>query len=124
MMNTLKILQLEDMEFDVELIQRAVKNEFPHAEFSVVDNKQDFMLALDTFQPNIILSDNNLPSYDAASAIGHLKACNFKIPMIVVSGTMPEETIMEIIDQGIFAYILKDDIEELPRLIQRAMGEA
>lgn len=121
-MDPLKILQLEDMEFDVELIQRAVKNEFPNAEFSVVDNKKDFIQALDTFQPNLILSDNNLPAYDAASAMQNLKACNCNIPMIVVSGTITEEMAQEIIDHGIFAFILKDDMEELPRIIERAIA--
>jgi CheY-like chemotaxis protein len=121
-MDPLKILQLEDMEFDVELIQRAVKNEFPNAEFSVVDNKRDFIQALDTFQPNLILSDNNLPAYDAASAMVHLKSCNCDIPMIVVSGTITDDMAQEIIDQGIFAFILKDDMEELPSIIERAIA--
>ena len=53
----LKILMLEDNHADAEMVQRLLKKEKLYFEFRLVMNKDAFLLALDEFQPDIILSD-------------------------------------------------------------------
>ena len=60
---TPNILMLEENEDDAELVQRLLKKELFN--LSLALTKEDFLLALDRFEPSVILADNSLVGFDA-----------------------------------------------------------
>jgi len=117
----LKILMLEDNDNDAEIIQRAVKKEKPHCIFKLVMTRPSFLEALDQFEPDLILSDNTLPQFNATEALELFNQRRLLIPFILVTGTVSEEFAASIIKLGADDYILKDRLIRLPGAIDAAL---
>ena len=117
-MNTkLKILHLEDMESDAELVRRELKKSNIQYTILVVDNKVDYITALQTFSPEIIFADHTLPAFDSLEALEILKETGKKIPFILITATVSEEYAVNVMMQGADDYILKDRLQRLPAAV-------
>src|SRR5882724_6204035 len=123
MTEPLKILILEDSRNDAELIQRLLRKEKLHCEFSVVMTREAYLLALDQFQPDLILSDNSLPQFSATDAMKIIHQSSLHIPFILVTGTVSEEFAANIIKAGATDYVLKDRMARLPAAIDAALKQ-
>ncbi len=121
MKTKLKILHLEDMPADAELVERVLKKEKIEFEKLVVDNKKDYEKALQEFDPDIIISDHTLPFFNSFEAIKIAKQNGIKAPIILVSSTVSDDFAVEIMKAGADDYILKDRLHRLPKAIQNAM---
>jgi two-component system sensor histidine kinase UhpB len=119
----LKVLLLEDSRTDAELIQRVLIKEKMLCEFCLAMNKKDFLLALEEFSPDVILSDNSMPKFDATEALQITRQRFSHIPFIMVTGTVSEEFAVNIIKQGADDYILKDRMTRLPGAIDAALKQ-
>ncbi len=117
----LKILILEDSSTDAELIQRLLDKEKMNAEFHVAMDKKSFLKALKEFFPDVILSDNSLPQFNATEALRITRQRYIHIPFILVTGTVSEEYAADIIKAGADDYILKDRMARLPAAIEAAI---
>ena len=58
----IKILHLEDVESDAELIDHELRKAKMEFEKLVVDTREEYEQMLGAFDPDIILSDHSLPS--------------------------------------------------------------
>jgi len=123
MENPLKILMLEDSVIDAAIVQEAVTKEKPGCEFKLVMNEDDYLQALDQYQPDLILSDNTLPQFDATKALEIYNQRSLSIPFILVTGTVSEEFAAGIIKLGADDYILKDRLTRLPAAIDAALKQ-
>lgn len=123
MKNNLKILILEDNESDADLLQSELKKGGFRFTPKIVQSREAFENALQNFNPDIILSDYSLPSFDGVTAFGIKNKKYPDIPFIMVSGTLGEETAVELIKIGITDYTLKDKLFTLPPKIKRALKE-
>lgn len=120
----LKILFLEDSQFDAELIQHFLKRSGLSFSIKLVDSREKFILELKNFQPDIVLSDHSLPGFGSREALSILKASNNKgIPFILVTGTVSEEYAVEILKEGADDYIIKNNLNRLPNSISKAIRE-
>lgn len=119
----LRILLLEDNIADAELIQRAVKKSPILCQFRHVSNREEFLQALDDEVPDLILSDNTLPQYNATEALQLVRARFPHLPFILITGTVSEEYAASIIKQGADDYILKDRLIRLPSAIEAALKQ-
>ncbi|HEY8938105.1 MAG TPA: ATP-binding protein [Cyclobacteriaceae bacterium] len=117
----LKILYLEDWGADVELVSRALKNANLKFTLHVVANREDYKLALTEFEPDIILSDHTLASFNSKEALNLLKESGRHVPFVVVTGMIAEDHAVEILTQGAFDYLLKDQLKRLPKTIMNAI---
>ncbi len=117
----LKIVMLEDSATDAEIIQRFLKKLNLPYEFRLTMDKQSFLEALEEFHPDLILSDNSLPQFDATEALRIVRDRMLFIPFILVTGTMPDEFAANIIKSGADDYILKDRLQRLPNAIELAV---
>ncbi len=117
----IRILILEDLSSDAELEKRELKTVLKSYTVEVVDTEVDFVHALDTFKPDIIISDFLLPGFDGLSAlkIKNLK-CPF-VPFIIVTGSMNEETAVECIKSGADDYVIKEHIKRLGSAVLSAI---
>jgi PAS domain S-box-containing protein len=120
----LNVLALEDSVRDFEIIREQLIDAGYHLNISRVDKEKEFESSIRGNQYDIILADFKLPGFDA---FGALRLCNAicpEVPFICVSGSIGEETAIELIKQGAVDYILKDRLARLPSAIKRALNEA
>ena len=66
---TLRILHLEDLPSDVELIARELRKAGLHFETFVANDAESFKNGLTEFGPDIILSDHSLPGFNSLDAL-------------------------------------------------------
>lgn len=123
MSEPLKILILEDVSEDSELIIYELKKANLLFTHKIVQTEKDFLFALNFFNPNIILCDYSLPTYDGLSALLMAKNVLPDIPFIIVTGTLGDEKAVEILKAGAVDYILKNHLLKLPSAITRALEE-
>jgi PAS domain S-box-containing protein len=122
MKNAVKILLLEDSATDAELVQRHLRKNYTAASvFWLAMSRQDFITALDTFKPDVVLADNSLPQFAATDALEIVKKLENPVPFIMVTGTVSEEFAATIIREGADDYILKDRLIRLPAAIDAAI---
>jgi len=123
MSRPLKILILEDNSGDAGLTLRALKTSGLHFEHRVSDNKVDYIVALQTFQPDVILSDHSLPSFTSEEALPIAKDICKSSAFILVTGTVSEEFAVKIIKAGADDYVLKSSLTRLPSAILNAYAK-
>jgi len=121
MSTKLKILILEDFPPDVELIKRELKKSGFNFTVVRVDNQKDFINQILEFSPDLIISDYSLPQYDGISAINDLRRINPTIPLIIVTGSLDEETAADTIKAGAWDYVVKERLYRLPTAIRQTL---
>src|SRR5262249_29068652 len=89
-----------------------------------VQDRTDFLAALQDGEFDLILSDHKLPAFDGLSALNLALSVRPDIPFIFVSGTLGEEAAIEALKVGATDYVLKTRLSRLAPAVQRALGEA
>jgi signal transduction histidine kinase len=117
----LKILHLEDLAADAEMVDRVLRKAKLRFEMKVVIDKSDFLKALREYQPDIILSDHSLPAFNSLEALKITREEGIRSPFILVTATVSEEYAVNVIKEGASDYILKDRLERLPNAVQNAL---
>jgi PAS domain S-box-containing protein len=120
----LKVLCLEDVPQDAELMSELIREAGYNLEMDITATEKGFESLLRTGKYDIILSDFKLPGFDAFGALQLRYEICPGIPFICVSGSIGEETAIEILRLGADDYVLKDRPERLPYAIKRALEEA
>lgn len=118
----IRILLLEDNPVDADLIEKTLQRSRVHAAITRVVSEQAFRRELVT-EPDLILADHNLPSFDGMSALRIARDIVPDVPFIFVSGTIDEEAAAAALREGATDYILKDRPARLPTAIERALAE-
>jgi len=118
----LNILILEDSATDAELMLHTLRKEGLNVSAHVTMTRQGYVAALND-EIDLILSDYNLPQYDALQALEHLNALGYDIPFILVSGTIGDQRAVEIIRRGATDYLLKSRMPKLGQVVKRALQE-
>ena len=121
MKQRLKVLHLEDMSADAEMVERELRKANIQFDKILVSNRADFVRSLSEFAPDIILSDHSLPSFDSHEALSIVKEMGIKAPFILVTATVSEEYAVNIIKEGAYDYILKDRLQRLPNAVISAI---
>ena len=120
----LKVLILEDSIHDFELIREQLSDAGYKLDITHVENEVKFKTSLLENSYDIILSDFQLPGFNAFGALQISNEICPEIPFICVSGSIGEETAIELLKLGAIDYVLKDKPERLPFAIKRALEEA
>ena len=119
---SLRVLIVEDNRDDAELIQHALEQAGFQIQARRVETRDAFAahLAPDL---DLILSDHDLPGFDALQALMLLKQRGLDIPFIIVSGVISEELAVEAMKQGAADYLLKDRLARLGAAVEHALAE-
>jgi len=121
MSSLLKILNLEDNLSDAKLIEIELKKSKLDFTFKHVKTRGEFTDAINTFKPDLILSDYTLPQFSGIEALGiSLNLCP-QIPFIIVTATLNEEIAVECIRLGAWDYVLKGNLVRLIPAIENAL---
>jgi DNA-binding NtrC family response regulator len=121
MIQPLNILLLEDRDSDAMLIEQQLKNSEIDFRFHRATNRAEYMEAIGSFNPDIILSDENLPAYNGLLAYKDMKETGKMLPFIIITGSLSDELTSQIITAGIDDYLLKDRLSRLPKAITNAL---
>lgn len=124
METTIKVLHVEDLSSDAELIARVLRKGNKHFDILRVDSKEEYIKALQDFGPDIILADYSLPSFSAHEPLEILQDMGLQIPFILITAVMSDEFAADVIKRGADDYILKDRLERLPSAVNNALKKA
>jgi CheY-like chemotaxis protein len=119
----LQILLVEDNPFDAELIEATLQAQFG-CQITTVGSKVDFEAALERAQPDFIISDSNLPSFEGLVALQLAIQKYPQVPFIFCSGLCSDQKKAEALAHGAIECLPKDDLTNLIALVKSLCGDA
>ena len=123
-MQVLKVLLIEDCEDDALLVLRVLRRGGFDLRWERVETAEDLRSCLISQPWDVIISDHNLPGFDAVAALAIVQQSQLDIPFIVVSGTIGEMAAVEMMRSGAHDYLMKDNLTRLPEAIRREVRDA
>lgn len=121
MKGPLKILFVEDVYADAELIWHELTKSEIIFEKKLVDTKEDYLSALESFKPDLIISDFSLPQFDGLSALFIKNDLAPFTPFILVTGSINEEIAVESMKAGADDYVIKQNLSRLGPAIRASL---
>lgn len=119
----IKILIIEDVPFDAELIDRELQRSGLNFISRRVEEEHEYLNELEHFEPDIILADHSLPNFDGLSALKIANELVPDVPFIFVSGKMGEDFAIEALKCGATDYVLKGSLSKIVHAVNRALEE-
>jgi PAS domain S-box-containing protein len=119
----LRILFVEDVPSDTELALRELQKAGIQAEHTRVETKETFLKALADFQPDLIISDYALPSFDGMQALKLALGNTGFLPFIILTGSMNEDTAVACMKAGATDYVIKEHMTRLPFAVKEALEQ-
>ncbi|MFW6138103.1 MAG: response regulator, partial [Spirochaetota bacterium] len=121
MKNKLRILILEDVAADAELMEHELRKENLAFSSRQVDTKKAFLRELKNFKPDVVLSDYKLSQFDGMAALTLVNDFSPLTPFIIVTGSMNEETAVACMKAGAADYVIKDHPVRLVPAVKAAL---
>lgn len=119
----LRILIVEDSEDDCLLVLHALEQAGLNCEYIRVSAAESFAQCLGKEEWDVIICDYRLPNFGAPEALEILKQSRLEIPLIVIAGSLSEETIVKVMRSGARDCVIKDHLGRLPVAIERELRE-
>lgn len=120
----LRLLMVEDSPSDSDLLLRHLEKEGLKVEGRRVETRDELVAALAEGEWDLVVSDYGLPSFSGLEAIATATAFDPDLPVLLVSGTVGEETAAEVMRAGARDFMLKGSLARLAMAIQREVKEA
>jgi len=117
----MSVLILEDTPTDAQLVERELRRAFPGAEVRTAASRDAFTALLSSWQPDIILSDYLLPDIDGMAALEIARHLAPDVPVIIVTGSINEETAVDCIKAGAADYVIKEHLARLNPAVRGAL---
>jgi|WetSurMetagenome_2_1015567.scaffolds.fasta_scaffold01619_6 PAS domain S-box-containing protein len=121
MKEPVKILFVEDVPADAEIIWHEISKNKIEFEKVLVETRKDYIAALKTFKPDLIISDYSLPQFDGMTALILKNDITPLTPFILVTGSINEEIAVESMKSGADDYVIKQNLSRLGPAIRAAM---
>ncbi|MEW5984648.1 MAG: PAS domain S-box protein [Acidobacteriota bacterium] len=121
MADATRVLIVEDLQTDAELAEREVRAVLAGATFLRVETEEAFLAALESFRPDVVLSDFKLPNFDGLTALRLAQEHAPAIPFIIITGSMDEDTAVACMKAGAWDYVIKEHIKRLGPAIMAAL---
>ncbi len=118
-----RILIVEDSMPDAELNKREAMKVLQQCTFEIVETEPDFLKSLSSFKPHLILSDYSMPVFDGLTALSLAIEHTPETPVIIVTGSVNEDTAVECMKAGAANYVIKQHIKRLGPAILHALSE-
>src|SRR2546426_545536 len=93
----IRVLLLEDVAADADLVQQALEQSGLAALIQQVDRRDDYVKALEEGRPDVILADRTLSTIRDTDALQMARDHHPDVPFIFVSGAVGEERAVEAI---------------------------
>ncbi|MBD1919280.1 MULTISPECIES: EAL domain-containing protein [Cyanophyceae] len=119
----LRALIVEDSDDDLLLLLRELRRAGFVPTWVQVQTADDFRAAL-ADDWDVVLSDYQLPQFNAPAALELLQQNSCDLPFIVISGTVGEATAVTMMRAGAHDYVMKDNLSRLAEAVRREVREA
>ena len=117
----LNVLCLEDAFKDAELLNEMLVDAGYLVNMDFAEREEAFISFLKSRKYHIILADYTLPGFNAPAALKLALELQPEVPFICVSGTIGEDTAVELLKRGATDYVLKDRLGRLAFAVRRAL---
>ena len=124
MSKPLAVLIVEDSESDAQLIVRLLTKAGYSLMFERIETAEQMRAALEKQAWDMVISDYSLPELDGPTALTLLQETGLDIPFIVVSGTMGEETVVDVMKAGAHDCVMKGNLARLAPAVERELSQA
>jgi two-component system sensor histidine kinase UhpB len=121
---SLRVLFVEDSEFDCDMIKRLLAHTGFVLDSRRVEDETGMRAALADGRWDAIISDHNLPHFDATAALAVFKEVQLDAPFIIVSGAIGEDLAVEAMLNGADDYVLKSRLARLAPALRRGLVAA
>lgn len=118
----LKLIHIEDSKVDARLTANFLKSKGLVFQSIVVETEKEFIKALESFDPDLIIADHSMPNFDSLRAFDIMCERRPLTPFILLTGSVSEEFAVECLLKGMDDYILKSNMIRLPLAIQRVLS--
>jgi DNA-binding NarL/FixJ family response regulator len=119
---TFRVLLLEDDPGDADLVTEALERANFRSMVLRVAGHQAFASALDSFAPDVILSDHAVADFNAFEALRLAQTRLPGVPFVLVAGAF-ERTASDCLRAGAADFIPKSDLGRLGPAIELTLGE-
>ncbi len=119
-----RLLILEDNPADAELAERNLRKAGLSFVAVRVQTKEDFLQQLEQFDPDIILADYIMPSFDGMTALKLASEHAPRVPVVMYTGSVNEETAVKCLKAGAADYVLKSQETRLAHAVEGALERA
>ncbi len=100
----MKLMVIDDMQYNLELFQDMLGHEFNLALFS---DPKEAILQLNKINPDLVLLDCIMPGLDGHKVLSTIKTHNPFLPVIMISGYRIEENLLQALDNQVDDFIYK-----------------
>jgi PAS domain S-box-containing protein len=122
MTEALRVLLVEDSAEDAELLMRELRRGGYEPTARRVDTEEELLAAMEAESWDVAIIDWTLPVFSAHRAIAMLRSDAFEGPIIIVSGVMGEELVVEAMRSGADDYVVKANLSRLSPAIEREVA--
>lgn len=110
----LKFYILEDNPTDAELIIRHLKKDLASPfDYKLTDRLDTYLSDMETYIPDLVLTDFFLPDFTGLDVLSATKRISPDLPVIIVTGTVDEETAIACMKTGAADYVQKHNLSRL-----------
>jgi PAS domain S-box-containing protein len=124
MKTALRVLIVEDSEFDAQVMVSLLRKGGYDVTFQRVENGDAMAAALATRSWELVLADYNLPAFNAPAALALLQQTGLDLPFIIVSGGIGEDIAVASMKAGAHDYLMKGNLHRLAPAVERELREA
>lgn len=124
MATLLRVLIVEDSEYDTQTILRELRRGGYEVEHERVETRAAMEQALSRSTWDLILCDYTLPRFSAGDALKTLHRSELDLPFIIISGTIEEENAVDMLKAGAHDFIVKSRMARLLPAIEREIKDA
>lgn len=115
---------VEDSTADAFLMDRELRKGGLAFQAKRIETKEQFLSELRQNQPDLILLDHGLPTFDGFTALRLAREKAPDVPVIFVTGSLGEEMVLKTLKQGANDYVLKHHLPDLVPAVHRALMHA
>jgi two-component system cell cycle sensor histidine kinase/response regulator CckA len=119
----LHVLLVEDSADDAELVLRELRRGGFDVTFEQVDTRAAMAAALERSAWDLVISDYSMPTFDAPAALAVVRDHGVDLPVIILSGTIGEETAVDALRAGARDFIVKGRMSRLIPAVERELRE-
>jgi CheY-like chemotaxis protein len=116
-----RIVFVEDVPAEAALVVQALQRGGLTFQMQRVETREDFLRALASDPPDVILSDHGLPEFDgfAALAVAHKEYP--RVPFLFVTNALQRDMEIEKLAPGVTDYVLKSQLQLLAPTLRRVL---
>lgn len=120
----LRVLFVEDSQADIELSCQELLRDGFAVQVDATDRQQDFVALISQHDYDIVITDYGLPGWTGLDAIRILREAGRQTPVILLTGSLGDQTAVQCLKAGASDYVLKENLKRLPHAVRLALRDA